>query len=89
MSQEPAGLLASLFILTPLLRCSAMLAKLGLDARVSIIDAEMVGLDRASRLLELSDGSQLPFDVLLVTCGLQVSGLAVHHHEWRVSFKCS
>jgi hypothetical protein len=52
--------------------CPGLIAKLGLDARVAVVDAEMVGLDRTSRLLELSDGSQLPYDILMVTSGLQV-----------------
>lgn len=51
---------------------AGVIAKLGLEARVDLLDAEMVGLDRANRGVELSDGSQLAYDLLLITSGLQV-----------------
>ncbi|KAL6751227.1 hypothetical protein V8C86DRAFT_2782277 [Haematococcus lacustris] len=54
------------------------IAKLGLDARVTLLDAEMVGLDRGNRMLELSDGSQLPYDVLVVAAGLQEQTCNTH-----------
>lgn len=50
---------------------AAVIAKLGLDARVTLLDAEVVGLDREGRVIELSDGSQLAYDVMLVACGMQ------------------
>jgi hypothetical protein len=48
-----------------------VLAKLGMDARANVLDVDMVGLDTANRVLDLSDGSQLPYDLLLITSGLQ------------------
>jgi hypothetical protein len=30
-----------------------------------------VGLDREARAVQLSDGSELQYDLLLITCGLQ------------------
>ena len=35
------------------------------------VDAELIGLDVSQRMAELSDGSSLPYDLLLVTSGLQ------------------
>lgn len=50
---------------------AGVLAKLGMDARANVLDVDMVGLDTANRVLDLSDGSQLPYDLLLITSGLQ------------------
>ena len=61
---------------------ASVIAKMGLEARVSLLDAEMVGLDRAQQIIELSDGSQLGYDLLLVTCGLQVRRL-------RAAYPCT
>uniref|UniRef100_A0A7S3QR29 Cilia- and flagella-associated protein 61 N-terminal domain-containing protein n=1 Tax=Dunaliella tertiolecta TaxID=3047 RepID=A0A7S3QR29_DUNTE len=49
----------------------SIIARLGLQARVSVLNAEMVGLDRAERVIALNDGAQLNYDFLLITCGLQ------------------
>ncbi|KAG1678295.1 hypothetical protein FOA52_013916 [Chlamydomonas sp. UWO 241] len=48
-----------------------LVARLGLEARVTLVDAELVGLDAGQRLAELSDGGVLSYDLLLLTCGLQ------------------
>ena len=46
---------------------SAMLAKLGLEIHLTIVDAELVGLDRDDHSIALSDGSILAYEVLLLT----------------------
>ncbi|MEW5309849.1 MAG: hypothetical protein WDW38_001700 [Sanguina aurantia] len=50
---------------------SSMLSRLGLEARVEVLDAEMIGLDREGKLLELSDGTSLPYGFLVIATGLQ------------------
>lgn len=50
---------------------AGIIARLGLQARVCVLDAEMIGLDRDERVLALSNGGQLSYDYLLITCGLQ------------------
>ncbi len=50
---------------------TGVISRLGLDTRVALVDAEMVGLDTQNRMIELSDGSHLPYDLLVITCGLQ------------------
>eukprot|EP00201_Polytomella_parva_P014701 CAMPEP_0175050738 /NCGR_PEP_ID=MMETSP0052_2-20121109/7419_1 /TAXON_ID=51329 ORGANISM="Polytomella parva, Strain SAG 63-3" /NCGR_SAMPLE_ID=MMETSP0052_2 /ASSEMBLY_ACC=CAM_ASM_000194 /LENGTH=970 /DNA_ID=CAMNT_0016314961 /DNA_START=32 /DNA_END=2941 /DNA_ORIENTATION=+ len=50
---------------------AAIVAKMGLDARVTLLDAEMVGLNRERCLLDLSDDSQIAYDILLVAAGVQ------------------
>ncbi|MEW5303374.1 MAG: hypothetical protein WDW36_006075 [Sanguina aurantia] len=50
---------------------SSMLSRLGLEARVEVLDAEMIGLDREAKLLDLSDGTSLPYGYLVIATGLQ------------------
>ena len=53
---------------------AGVVARLGLEARVTILDAELVGLDTKQRTVQIhgEEGeSQLPYDLLLVTSGLQ------------------
>ena len=53
---------------------AGVVARLGLEARVTILDAELVGLDSQQRVVSLSSESgesQLTYDLLLVTSGLQ------------------
>lgn len=50
---------------------AGVLAKLGIDAHVRLVDAEMVGLESESKIIALSDGHQLAYDLLVVTAGLQ------------------
>jgi NADH dehydrogenase FAD-containing subunit len=50
---------------------AGIIARLGLQARVTVLDADMVGLDRAARAIALSNGVQLNYDFLVITCGLQ------------------
>ncbi len=54
---------------------------------MSLVDAELVGLDREQRLVELSDGATLAYDVLLVTAGLQEQVRAWRREEG--AFQCS
>lgn len=35
------------------------------------MDADMVGLDRAGQAIALSNGEQLNYNFLVITCGLQ------------------
>ena len=48
-------------------------AGIGLEASVTIVDGHMVALDTTQKLIQLADGSQLTYDLLLVTTGLQVT----------------
>lgn len=56
---------------------SSMMSRLGLEARVEVLDAEMVGLDREDKLVDLSDGTSLPYGYLVIATGLQVCVLHV------------
>jgi hypothetical protein len=56
---------------------ASRVARMGLQASVTVIDGHMVGLDTAERLVLLADGGRVPYDVLAVTTGLQV-GRGVH-----------
>jgi hypothetical protein len=47
-------------------------ARMGLQAAVTIVDGQMASLDTAQKLVGLDDGSQLPYDLLVVATGLQV-----------------
>lgn len=49
----------------------SIISRLGLEARVTLVDGRMVGLDRSSSTIELHDGSRLAYDYLLLTAGLQ------------------
>ena len=74
---------------------TGIIARLGLPARITILDLEMVGLDRVERAIALSDGRQLNYDFLLITCGVQeqtantfaqvCAYFSVHGEEARVS----
>jgi NADH dehydrogenase FAD-containing subunit len=46
---------------------------MGLHANVTIVESHMVALDAQQQVLMLADGGQLPYDLLAVTTGLQVS----------------
>ena len=48
------------------------LARLGLGASVSVVEGALVGLDRREKAVLLDSGAVLPYDLLLVTTGLQV-----------------
>lgn len=50
---------------------AGVIARLGLEARVMLLDAEVIGLDRGSKLLDLSDGSQIFYNQLVLAAGLQ------------------
>ena len=50
---------------------ASLIARLGLEARLTMVDAELIGLDVQQRVMELSDGRQLPYELLLVTSGVQ------------------
>lgn len=50
-------------------KCSSVVQ--GLHASVTILDAEMVGLDRQERVSILSDGREVQYGLLLLTAGLQ------------------
>jgi hypothetical protein len=50
---------------------ASLVARLGLDARVRLLDAELIGLDAQQQVIELSDGTQQQYDLLLVACGVQ------------------
>jgi hypothetical protein len=47
-------------------------ARMGLQAAVTIVDGQLASLDTANKLVGLDDGSQLPYDLLVVATGLQV-----------------
>jgi hypothetical protein len=51
---------------------AARLAAIGLQASVTVVDSHMVALEASERMVLLADGSQLAFDLLAVTTGLQV-----------------
>jgi NADH dehydrogenase FAD-containing subunit len=52
---------------------AGVVARLGLEARVTVLDAELVGIDAAQRVAQLGDvgETRLAYDLLLVTSGLQ------------------
>lgn len=50
---------------------ATVIAKLGLEARVLLLDAELVAVDRSQRLVDLSDGTQLAYDALVIAAGVQ------------------
>ena len=52
------------------------LSKIGLAARVRIINAELTTLDRDARIVGLSNGDEVSYDFLLITAGLQVCSAA-------------
>ena len=41
-----------------------------LDARMSVLDAKMIKLDKKNKKIELDKGSILPYDILVITVGL-------------------
>jgi NADH dehydrogenase FAD-containing subunit len=45
---------------------------MGVQAAVTIVDGQMASLNTAHKLVGLDDGSQLPYDLLVVATGLQV-----------------
>lgn len=47
-------------------------ARMGLQASVAIVDSHMVALDTQQQQLVLADGTQMPYDLLVVATGLQV-----------------
>jgi hypothetical protein len=51
---------------------AGLVARMGLQAAVTIVDGQMASLDTAQKLVGLDDGSQLPYDLLVVATGLQV-----------------
>lgn len=52
---------------------AARVSRMGLHANVTIVESHMVALDAQQQVLMLADGGQLPYDLLAVTTGLQVS----------------
>lgn len=52
---------------------AARVARLGLHANVTMVDSHMVALEPEEQILMLADGTQLPFDLLTVATGLQVT----------------
>ncbi|GAX75485.1 hypothetical protein CEUSTIGMA_g2928.t1 [Chlamydomonas eustigma] len=50
---------------------ASLVARLGLEAGVHVLDGELVSLEVEQRVAELSDGVRLAYDLLLVTSGLQ------------------
>eukprot|EP00775_Hariotina_reticulata_P004215 gene4215-4464_t len=50
---------------------AALVARMGLEATVTLVDGHMTQLDRHQKLVGLADGSQLPYDVLVVATGQQ------------------
>ncbi|GIL72909.1 hypothetical protein Vretifemale_3052 [Volvox reticuliferus] len=50
---------------------AGVIARLGLEARVLLLDAEMTGLERDSHIIHLSDNSQLSYNQLVIAAGLQ------------------
>jgi hypothetical protein len=48
------------------------IARMGLDARVFLLDAEMHGVDRVNRTIALDDRTELAYSLLLICAGLQV-----------------
>ncbi|GLC35782.1 Cilia- and flagella-associated protein 61 [Pleodorina starrii] len=50
---------------------AGVIARLGLEARVLLLDAEMTGLEREPRVVHLSDNSALSYNQLVITAGLQ------------------
>jgi len=61
---------------------AARVARLGLHANVTMVDSHMVALEPEEQILMLADGTQLPFDLLTVATGLQVTQSL--QHLWRV-----
>lgn len=57
-------------------RAPALLARAGLHAAVTVVDAALAALDCASKVVVLEDGSQLHWDHLVLATGLQVRGWA-------------
>lgn len=51
---------------------ASLVACMGLQATVTIVDEQMLAIDTAQKLIGLSGGSQLPYDLLVVATGLQV-----------------
>ncbi|GMH33564.1 hypothetical protein BSKO_01398 [Bryopsis sp. KO-2023] len=47
------------------------LVKLGLECRITLLAAEVVSLDRESRIVGLSNGEDVNYDYLVLTAGLQ------------------
>ncbi|WIA39160.1 hypothetical protein OEZ86_005287 [Tetradesmus obliquus] len=50
---------------------AGLVARMGVQAAVTIVDGQMASLDTAQKLVGLDDGSQLPYDLLVVATGLQ------------------
>uniref|UniRef100_A0A383WNS6 Cilia- and flagella-associated protein 61 N-terminal domain-containing protein n=1 Tax=Tetradesmus obliquus TaxID=3088 RepID=A0A383WNS6_TETOB len=50
---------------------AGLVARMGVQAAVTIVDGQMASLDIAQKLVGLDDGSQLPYDLLVVATGLQ------------------
>ncbi|EFJ42895.1 hypothetical protein VOLCADRAFT_107000 [Volvox carteri f. nagariensis] len=50
---------------------AGVIARLGLEARVLLLDAELTGLERDIRVIHLSDNSQLSYNQLVIATGLQ------------------
>eukprot|EP00873_Tetraselmis_striata_P013731 jgi/Tetstr1/433995/TSEL_023169.t1 len=51
------------------------ISKIGLEAQVSMVDAEMIGLDREAQVVYLSTGGSLSYEILVLTAGLQDQAL--------------
>jgi hypothetical protein len=51
---------------------AGLVARMGVQAAVTIVDGQMASLDTAQKLVGLDDGSQLSYDLLVVATGLQV-----------------
>lgn len=41
-----------------------------IDARVTVIDAKMVKLDKKNNYIEIDKNAKVPFDILIITVGL-------------------
>lgn len=54
---------------------AGLVARMGVQAAVTIVDGQMASLDTEQKLVGLDDGSQLPYDLLVMATGLQVCAL--------------
>jgi len=55
---------------------ASLVARIGLEAAVTLVNGHMMQLDRHQKVVGLANGVQLPYDVLVLATGMQVLLLA-------------
>lgn len=51
-----------------------VLARLGVEGAVAVVDGALAAVDREARVVVLQDGGEVPYDLLVTVTGLQVGG---------------